>query len=101
MLGEPEFGKHGAGIRVEDLLGRAALVEGKKDGDEAAHDVGVAVALKAEDSRCAGSRAGLAGKPNLAGAAAHPVGLRAQSLGQWRQGPPKLDDIAVAVLPVV
>src|SRR5262245_32355200 len=101
MFTEPELGKHGPGIRAQDLLGRAALVERKQNGDQAAHDVGIAVTLKAEDGGFAGSGAAFAGKPNLAGAAAHPIGLGAQGLGQWRQGSAKLDDITVAVLPVI
>ena len=40
-------------------------------------------------------------EPDLAGAAAHLVGLRAQRVGQRRQRAPELDHIAVAVLPVV
>src|SRR5262245_59907730 len=43
--------------------------------------------------------AGLARQPNLAGAAAHLVGIRTQVVGQWRQRSAELDHVAVAVLP--
>ena len=48
MLGEAETVELRAGVRTQDLLRRAAVEEREQDGDEAAHDVGVAVALEVQ-----------------------------------------------------
>ena len=67
-------------------LGGLAVEQREQHGDQAAHDVGVAVALEVEDRRAVRHRCGSrAGEPDLAGAAAHLVGVGAQRFGQRRQ----------------
>src|SRR6478672_13561870 len=63
--------------------------------------MGVAVALEAEHGSAIGSALCLGCEPHLAGAAANLVSVRAVGLGQAGQAPAELDDVAIAVLPVV
>ena len=63
--------------------------------------MGVAVALEAEHDSAIGSALCLGCEPQLAGAAADLVSVRAVGLGQGGQAPAELDDVAVAVLPIV
>jgi uncharacterized protein DUF6456 len=100
MLLEAELAEDRLRIGRQDLVGMPALVGGKQDRDQPAHDVGVAVALKRQARRLPVALDG-GREPHLAGAAAHLVALGAQLRGERRQRAPELDHIAVAVLPVV
>src|SRR5215203_4226515 len=63
--------------------------------------MGVAVAVKSKDRTAAAIRFDGRREPHLAGAAPHLVGFVARGLRQWRQGAAKLDQIAVAVVPLL
>ncbi len=68
---------------------------------EAAYDMGVAVALEGQH-RTGGAVAFYMGEqPDLAGAAAHFVGLAVGAFRQRLQRAAKLDDIAIAVVPLI
>src|SRR5262249_27453421 len=79
MLLEPELGKDRARIAREDLARGEPLVDRKQNGDQAAHDVRVAIALEEKDGAL-GAVADGACKPDLAHAAAHLVAFAAQAL---------------------
>src|SRR5690606_16758797 len=71
VLLEPELGQDPAGIDCENLLGRLVLVDREQDGDQPAHDMRIAVALKTQPRlpRPVGRRHDLGYQPDLAGAA--------------------------------
>ena len=48
MLLEMQAAEHGIGVDVENGIGGLAGVEGEQDGDQTAHDMGVAVADEAQ-----------------------------------------------------
>src|SRR5581483_5490075 len=88
-------------VGAQNLVARLALIHGEEDGNEPAHDMGIAVAEELQDRSCARPLPHGAGEPDLAGAAAHLVGIRPQRFGERRQRSPQLDDVAVAVLPII
>src|SRR5256885_9453027 len=78
-----------------------ARIKREEDRDQSAHDVRVAVA---DERQCrTGGTIGLdsGGKPYLAGAALHLVRLAAQFLRQRLEGAAELDNVAIAVVPLV
>src|SRR6185295_6943795 len=99
MLAEPDSPEYRLRIEVDDFLRRAAGIELKQDGDQAAHDVSVAVAAE-RDALLAVSD-DLRDQPHLAGAAAHLRRFVVLGGRQLRQRPPEFDYIAVAVLPII
>ena len=68
--------------------------------DQAAHDVGVAVAAEVQHGLGPG-RLDAPLEPDLARAAAHLVGIVVRLRRQRRQHPAELDDVAIALVPVV
>ena len=79
MLGQPETPEHALRIDPNDFIRAPARVDRKQDGDEAPHDMGVAVALEDEARRGPVGRAvDLSREPDLTGAAANPVRLRSR-----------------------
>ena len=100
MLLQPQAIENRVGIDGQRLVERPAVVDGGEDGDEAAYDVRVAVGEEGED-RSPVAALNVGGEPDLAGAAAHLVGVSPQRFGQRRQGAAELDQIAVAILPIV
>ena len=85
----------------KNVARRLAGIEREQDGDQAAHDMGVAVAGEAQHraGRAVGQHRGR--EPNLAGAALHLVRFAAVPLGERGERPAKLDHIAIAVVPLV
>src|SRR5690606_8844419 len=82
-----------------DLAGAPTREKREHDSDEAAHDVGVRIAPELDDR--VGTVADLRGEPHLADAAGHPVGFDARFVREGRQRRTQIDDITVAVLPLV
>src|SRR5690606_6693964 len=80
VVREPELTEDGARVGAEHLLRRAAGVEREQDGDEAADDVGIAVALHVQYRRAAGARGPVGCQPDLTDTAAHLVLRRALGL---------------------
>src|SRR5262249_29683682 len=87
-------------IDADDLLSCLARIEREENGNQPAHDVGVAIADEAQ-ARAGAVRLDLCRQPNLTHAALHLVGGRALCLGQGLKLAPELDDVAVTVLPIV
>ena len=88
------------GIGGEDFARRLVVEERQGDRDETADDERVAVADEMEDGAAVPLLAA-GGEPHLTGAAANLVRLNSISIWQGRELPPKLDDIAIAVFPIV
>ena len=103
MLLEPEFREHRAAASVRRMS--SAVLPSNRANSTAISPRTMWASLSPWNSSTAGApspfAARRAGEPDLAGAAAHLVGVRAQRLGQRRQLAPQLDQIAIAVLPVV
>jgi hypothetical protein len=79
VLGQPETPEHALRIDPNDFIRALAGVDRKEDGDEAPHDMGVAVALEEEARRGPGGGAiDLGREPDLTGAAANSVRLRSR-----------------------
>ena len=83
----PSSANMGSASVCKDLIGGVLVVDRKQDGDEAAHDVGVAVGLERQ-LRYAAVRLHVGCEPDLARAAAHLVGVRSQRLGQGASARP-------------
>src|SRR5262245_36100103 len=99
MLLEPELAEPLAGVDAQDVLRRLARIQRKQNRNQAADDVGVAVADKGK-ARLAAALLDTGGEPNLADAALHLVRGGVFRLGQGRKPAAELDDVAVAILPV-
>src|SRR5258708_39537815 len=85
VLLEAELGEDCLRVGAQDVIRRLAGVDGEQDGDQAAHDMGVAVALEAEARGPPGAASIEGGpEPDLTGAAADLVSVRAVGLGQGR-----------------
>ena len=56
VLLEAELGEDCLRVGAQDVIRRLAGVDGEQDGDQAAHDMGVAVALEAEHGSAVGRR---------------------------------------------
>src|SRR5262245_9930077 len=76
-------------------------MDGKQDGDQPAHDVGVAVAGKAQDRFAPAVAYDVGQKPHLARASGYLVCLGPRSSGQRLKGPSQLDDVTIPILPVI
>src|SRR6516165_104526 len=63
--------------------------------------MGIAVAVEGEYRTTGAVRLHVREQPDLAGAAAHLVGLVVSTFRKRRQSPSKFDDIAVAVVPLL
>src|SRR6516165_10511823 len=63
--------------------------------------MGIAVAGKSQHRAAGAIRAHSGIEPDLAGAALNLVGIAMRRLRQWRQFAPQLDQIAIAIVPVV
>ena len=95
-----QFGENCVGVDLQNLIRTFARIEGKQDGDQPADDMGVAFAKEME-VRGAVAAIDRGCEPNLADAALNLVGGVACVFREWLKGTAKLDDIAIAVLPIV
>ncbi len=82
-------------------LGVPARIGRQQDGDQALHDMGVAVADERQDRPVRAVRLHRGREPDLAGAALHLVPLVAVALVERRELAAELDHVAVAVVPFV
>jgi hypothetical protein len=83
VLGQPETPEHALRIGPNDFIRAPARVDRKEDGDEAPHDMGVAVAVEDEARRGPGGGALDRGRePDLTDAAANFVRLRSRRFRQ-------------------
>jgi hypothetical protein len=101
MFGKAEIAENRRGIERDDLPRRTPRKEREDEGDEAAHDQRVAVAAKRQHRRAGGVMDAARIQPDLADAAAHAIFFGAGGLRQWLQRAAKLDQIAIAILPIV
>jgi hypothetical protein len=87
-------------VDVQDLVGCLAIIEGEKNRDQPAYNMGVAIA---DEGEARGAAVGLHGRgePDLARAPLNFVRLRTRVLGERRELPAKFDDIAVPILPLI
>src|SRR5262249_21087990 len=89
------------GVNRKDPRRRLAGIKGKQKSDEPAHDMCVAVAFQIEDGAPFVLTGNLGLEPHLARAAAHLVLVAIGSRVQRIETAAKLDEVAVAVLPLV
>src|SRR6266699_3322901 len=85
----------------EDFSRALAGVDREQDRNQSAHDMGIAVAHERQHRTIPSVRANRRRQPNLACAALHLAGLIAVPLVERREAPPQLDDIKIAVIPIV
>ena len=98
---KPDAVEQSERVGGQDLLRALAGIKRKQNGDQAAHDMGVAVAVEGERRAGGAVRLDMREQPDLAGAASHLVGLGVRAFGQRRQRAAELDDIAIAVVPLI
>ena len=101
MLLETQFAKETKRIRRQDFASAAIRIEGKGDCDKAAHEMGIAVAPIVQHffARRIDALAEL--QPHLADAAANLVRIIVGGLVQGLERAAELEDIAIAVFPIV
>ena len=82
------------------VAGRPEYVA-KQDGNQPAHDMGVAVAFECQygAGRAVSAHGGI--EPDLAGAALNLIGVVMRGSRQRRQFPPEFNQIAITVVPIV
>src|SRR6266568_988591 len=78
-----------------------ARIDSEQDCDQSAHDMGIAVAGKGQHwaARAVWAHSGV--EPDLARAALNLVGIAMRRLRQRRQFAPQLNQIAIAIVPIV
>src|SRR5579884_3030245 len=101
MLAQSHFLEQGDGIETQNVLGALARIDGKKNCNQSAHDMRVAVADESQDRFAAAVWPHSGIEPNLAGATLHLVDVGACRLVQWRKFPAELDQVTIAVVPIV
>src|SRR6516165_5146128 len=89
------------GIGVQDLPGAFARIDGEQDCNQSAHDMGIAIADKSQHWAARAVRAHSGVEPDLARATLNLVGIAMRRLRQRRQFAPQLNQIAIAIVPVV
>jgi hypothetical protein len=101
MLFEAQFAEQGPGVGRQDFARRMVGIQRQRDGDQAAHQMGIAVAPIMKRSFAAGARLLLKLEPDLADAAANLVGVVMGGLAQRFERAAEFEDIAIAVFPIV
>lgn len=100
MLCQSELGEDGLWIALQDFIGSRVLIEREKNRDQTLDDVCITIALKVHAaSAVLVTDAGR--DPNLACASADLVGIGTHALGEFGQLPAKLNNVPVAILPVI
>src|SRR5215831_19253665 len=89
------------GIGVQDLPCALARIDSEQDRNQSAHDMSIAVAGKSQHRAAGAVTAHSSIEPDLAGAALNLVGVAMCRLRQWRQFAPQLNQIAIAIVPVI
>ncbi len=101
MLLKTQFAEERLGVGRQDFANGAVRIEGKRDGDKAAHQVRVAVAPIMEHLFPGRIRAIAKLKPHLADAAADFIRTVVGGLAQGLERPTQFENIPIAILPVV
>ena len=101
MLLKAEGAKGAKGVDGKNPPRRLVGEERNRDGDQASHEMRIAVAAIMEDHLALRAFSWLALEPNLADAAPHLVHAIMRRLAQRLERVTEFDDIAVAILPIV
>jgi hypothetical protein len=101
MLFEAEFAKETMGVRRKDFPRRMIRIQSESDRHKASDQVRIAVAAVAQRFFARGVDAFAEFQPDLADAAPHLVGVVVGRLAQRVERAAKLENIAVAILPIV
>ena len=100
MLAQAEALEQDNRVRCENLASVMLGKHGKQNGDEATHDVRIAVAGKGEHGPAGAIVAHGCRQPDLAGATLHLVCVGAVAFCQRPQCATEFDEIAIAVVPL-
>ncbi len=100
MRCQPQSLEQGHRVRIENFARRLSRIEAEDEMDETAHYMGVAIAEKPQPRAFPGAD-DLRFQPDLTRAATHLVRFVMRRFGQGFEVAPQLDQIAVAVFPVV
>ena len=101
MLLQTQRAKGAQGVNGENLLWRAIREKRHRDRDQPANEVRVAVAAIVQDHLTVGARSRLEFQPYLTDAALQLVAFIVGRLAKGLEGMTELDDIAIAILPIV
>lgn len=101
MLLQAELAKGRRSVGRENLFGRVVREQSDGDGDEPAHQMGIAVATKMQDRASLRVAAVFALEPDLTDAAAHLVDVVVRLFGKRLERTAQFDDITIAILPFV
>ena len=98
---EPQFAEHGECVGCEDLLGASVIEQSESHRHEAPHEMGIRIASEMQGIGEAVRRGAVLDDPNLAYAAPDFVDLRPFRVAQRLQRAAELEDITIAVLPII
>src|SRR5580704_8381126 len=101
MLGELQLSEHVLGIGREDFLSRLAVEKREDQRHQALDDMGVAVTLEEKPRLAVAADDPTGLEPDLARATAHLVRLALRALRQGLEAAAKVDEIAIAIVPIV
>src|SRR4029434_7868681 len=93
--------KQRQGINRQNVSRAFARIERKKNCDQSAYNVCVAVALERENRARSSVSLYICKKPNLAGATLDLVRIDVSVVGQRRQSTAELDDVTVSIVPFI
>src|SRR5215470_8164097 len=101
MLTQAEPLEQRDGVGCKNVARRSARIDCEQNGDQAAHDMGVTVADERQHRTALAIGLNARRQPDLTGTTLHLVGIAPVALVERRQRSAELDDIAVAVVPLV
>tara|TARA_B110000971_G_scaffold179446_1_gene185685 strand:- start:1547 stop:1840 length:294 start_codon:yes stop_codon:yes gene_type:complete len=96
VFAEAKLGKSPFGVKADNLSAGFSIIKIEQNGDQTAHDMGVAIATKAQSFAF-----NLRDEPNLTDTARHFVGFIMFGIAQGGQAIAKLDDETIALFPIV
>src|SRR5215475_8775765 len=101
VLAKPEALEQRQRVDIKNVAGAISRVEGEQNRDQAAHDVGVAVAGETQNRLALCAPFDVGQQPHLARAARHLVGLGPRPLRQRFECAPQFDHVTIAIIPLI
>jgi hypothetical protein len=101
VLAQAQALERGNRIGCKDVTRMPSRKQRQQNCDEPAHNVRIAVAYKLQHRSPGAVGSHFCGKPNLACATLNLVDTRAVTFGKRRERLPELDEIAIAVVPLI
>src|SRR5262249_53057324 len=101
VLAKPEAVEQRQRVDIKNVAGAISRVEGEQNRDQAAHDVGVAVAGETQNRLALSAPFDVGQQPHLARPARRLVGLGPRPLRQRFERAPQFDHVTIAIIPLI